>query len=324
MFYHDPQLQPLTVNPATGATLGGNAMVGVIANAWFPKVIAVICVLGVISAAITSGDTALRSARLIVADFLHYEQKPIKNRLFVALPIFAITAGVLVYSLIDAKGFDVIWRYFAWSNQMLATVTLWTITVYLCLRHKPYVITLLPAMFMTMAKAMIQTRTMTGNSPDKVLEDVNNIICANNRETMFVTVWLGILDLNTGKLTAANAGHEYPIIKAPDGPFDVVKDKHGFVVGGMKGVKYKSYELQLEPGSKLFVYTDGIPEAKDDYDEMFGIGRTVQALNESAEKGPEQIIKAVGESVWAFVGDAEQFDDMTMLCIEYYGKNEQQ
>ena len=179
------------------------------------------------------------------------------------------------------------------------------------------------AMFMTMAKAMIQTRTMTGNSPDKVLEDVNNIICANNRETMFVTVWLGILDLNTGTLTAANAGHEYPILKAPDGPFDVVKDKHGFVVGGMKGVKYKSYELQLEPGSKLFVYTDGIPEAKDDYDEMFGIGRTVQALNESAEKGPEQIIKAVGESVWAFVGDAEQFDDMTMLCIEYYGKNEQ-
>ena len=150
VFYHDPQLQQLTINPETGATLGGNAMVGVIANAWFPKVIAVICVLGVISAAITTGDTALRSARLIVADFLHYEQKPIKNRLFVALPIFAITAGVLVYSLIDTKGFDVIWRYFSWSNQVLATVTLWTLTVYLCHRRKPYIITLLPAMFMTM------------------------------------------------------------------------------------------------------------------------------------------------------------------------------
>ena len=125
-------------------------MVGVIANTWFPKVIAVICVLGVISAAITSGDTALRSARLIVADFLHFDQKPIKNRLFVALPIFAITAAVLVYSLIDAKGFDVIWRYFAWSNQVLATVTLWTITVYLFLKRKPYILTLLPAMFMTM------------------------------------------------------------------------------------------------------------------------------------------------------------------------------
>ena len=150
VFYHDPMLQQLTVNPETGATLGGNAMVGVIANAWFPKAIAVICVLGVISAAVTSGDTALRSARLIVADFLRYEQKPVKNRLFVALPIFAVTAGVLVYSLIDAKGFDVIWRYFAWSNQVLATVTLWTLTVYLCYKHKPYIITLLPAMFMTM------------------------------------------------------------------------------------------------------------------------------------------------------------------------------
>ena len=137
-------------SPVDTAGKGGPAMVGVIANTWFPKVIAVICVLGVISAAVTSGDTALRSARLIVADFLHYEQKPIKNRLFVALPIFAITAGVLVYSLIDAKGFDVIWRYFAWSNQVLATVTLWTLTVYLFRRHKPYIITLLPAMFMTM------------------------------------------------------------------------------------------------------------------------------------------------------------------------------
>ena len=153
VFYHDPMLQQLTVNPETGATLGGNAMVGVIANAWFPKVIAVICVLGVISAAITSGDTALRSARLIVADFLHYAQKPIKNRLFVAIPLFAVTAGVLVYSLLDAKGFDVIWRYFAWSNQVLATVTLWTITVFLCLKRKPYIITLLPAMFMTMVTA---------------------------------------------------------------------------------------------------------------------------------------------------------------------------
>jgi len=150
IFYHDPQLQPLTVNPATGATLGGNAMVGVITNAWFPRTVAVVCVLGVISAAVTSGDTALRSARLIVADFLHFDQKPIRNRLLVAGAIFAVTAGVLVYSLLDAKGFDVIWRYFAWSNQLLAAVTLWAVTMYLYLRHKPYIIALVPAIFMTM------------------------------------------------------------------------------------------------------------------------------------------------------------------------------
>ena len=149
VFYHDPALQHLTVN-ADGVTLGGNAMVGVIANTWFPKAVAVVTVLGVIAAAITSGDTALRSARLIVADFLNFNQKPIRNRLLVAIPIFAASAAVLVYSILDAKGFDVIWRYFAWCNQILAAVTLWAVTVYLAKRHKLFIISLIPAMFMTM------------------------------------------------------------------------------------------------------------------------------------------------------------------------------
>ena len=151
VFYHDPVLAQKTITP-DGHPLGGNAMVGVIANEWFPTVIAVICILGVISAAVTSGDTALRSARLIAADFMHVDQKPVRNRLFVALPIFVVAAGLLVYSLIDAKGFDVIWRYFAWANQLLATVTLWAISVYLR-RHKSgcwFLMTLLPALFMTM------------------------------------------------------------------------------------------------------------------------------------------------------------------------------
>ena len=130
----------------------GAAMVGIIANTWFTPVIAIICILGVISAAVTSGDTALRSARLIIADFLHFDQKPIKNRLIVAIPMFAVTAGILVYSISDAQGFQLIWRYFAWANQVLATVTLWAITVYLE-RNKGklwYLITLIPALFMTM------------------------------------------------------------------------------------------------------------------------------------------------------------------------------
>ena len=130
----------------------GASMVGIIANTWFTPVIATICILGVISAAVTSGDTALRSARLIIADFLHFDQKPIKNRLIVAIPMFAVTAGILVYSISDAQGFQLIWRYFAWANQVLATVTLWAITVYLE-RNKGklwYLITLIPALFMTM------------------------------------------------------------------------------------------------------------------------------------------------------------------------------
>jgi len=139
---------PDSVVDVTGKS--GAAIVGIIANTWFPSAIAVITVLGVISAAITSGDTALRSARLIIADFLHFDQKSIKNRLIIAIPMFAVTALILVYSLADAKGFDIIWRYFAWANQVLAMVTLWTITVYLAQERKAYIVTMIPAMFMTM------------------------------------------------------------------------------------------------------------------------------------------------------------------------------
>ena len=108
--------------------------------------------MGVISAAVTSGDTALRSARLIIADFMHCDQKPIKNRLIIAVPMFIVTAVILVYSISDAKGFQLIWRYFAWANQVLATVTLWAVSVYLA-KNKGnlwYLITLIPALFMTM------------------------------------------------------------------------------------------------------------------------------------------------------------------------------
>lgn len=138
--------------PEATANKSGAQMVGFIAQNWFAPVIATICILGVISAAVTSGDTALRSARLIVADFLHFDQKPIKNRLIVAIPIFAVTAGLLVYSIADKNGFQLIWRYFAWANQVLATVTLWAISVYLAKNKGKYwyLITLIPALFMTM------------------------------------------------------------------------------------------------------------------------------------------------------------------------------
>ena len=144
-FFHD--------KPELCVCKSGNDMVGVIANEWFPKAIAVVCILGVISAAVTSGDTALRSARLIVADFMHVDQKPVPKRLLVALPVFVIAAGLLVFSLVDKEGFQVIWRYFSWANQVLAMVTLWTVTVFL-VQHKPrtlwYLTTLVPALFMSM------------------------------------------------------------------------------------------------------------------------------------------------------------------------------
>lgn len=139
-------------SPVDVSGKSGAAIVGIIADTWFPKVIAVITVLGVISAAVTSGDTAMRSARLIIADIIGFDQKPMRNRLLVAVPIVLVSGGILVFSITDNRSFQLIWRYFAWANQVLATVTLWAITVYMAVNKKRpwYVITIIPALFMTM------------------------------------------------------------------------------------------------------------------------------------------------------------------------------
>ena len=144
-FFHD--------KPELCAGQGGDAMVGVIAREWFTPVLAVITVLGVIAAAITSGDTALRSARLIVADIFKIDQKPIWKRFLVALPVFLLAGAILVYTFADANGFQTIWRYFAWANQLLAMVTLYAVTVYLIQRGKCWIVTFIPALFMTMVCA---------------------------------------------------------------------------------------------------------------------------------------------------------------------------
>ncbi len=175
------------------------------------------------------------------------------------------------------------------------------------------------ALFMMMSKILIQNVAMSGMSPADTLMTVNNLICANNREEMFVTVWLGIVDLKTGVITAANAGHEKPIIKMPDGDFEFFKDRHGFVIGGMEGLKYKNYEIKLEKGSKLFIYTDGVAEATSADDELFGIERTLSALNGAKDGSPQEILNNVKKCVDEFVGEAPQFDDLTMLCFEYIG-----
>ncbi len=178
------------------------------------------------------------------------------------------------------------------------------------------------ALFMMASKIIIANNAMTGKSPAQILTDTNGAICSHNREEMFLTVWLGIFEISTGKLTAANAGHEYPVIGNADGVFKLHKDKHGFVIGGMDGVKYKEYELQLEPGSKLFLYTDGVPEATNAEEKFFGVERMLAALNSTKQNDPpEQMLKTVRKSVDDFVKDAEQFDDLTMLCFEYKGTN---
>ena len=180
------------------------------------------------------------------------------------------------------------------------------------------------ALFMMASKIILQSVAMLGGSPAEILTKTNEAICSNNEAQMFVTVWAGILELSTGKLTCANAGHEYPVIKHSDGIFELFKDRHGFVIGGMDGMKYKEYEIQLEPGAKMFVYTDGVPEATNANQELFGTERMIEALNQDPNVPPMEILKNVRKAVDDFVMNAEQFDDLTMLCLEYKGQGNQQ
>ena len=175
------------------------------------------------------------------------------------------------------------------------------------------------ALFMMMAMIMLQNYTLTGMSPKEVLEKVNNQIC-RNKEEMFVTVWLGILDIKSGVIVAANAGHEYPMLKDAGKKFELIKDTHGLVLGGMEDVSYCEYEMKLEPGSKLFVYTDGVAEATDPQNQLFGTQRTLEALNSGNNATPQELLERVHRSVDLFVGEAPQFDDLTMLCLFYYGE----
>lgn len=175
------------------------------------------------------------------------------------------------------------------------------------------------SLFMAITKMMINDRTMIHKSPAKILEATNERICKNNKLDMFITVWLGILELSTGKILAANAGHEYPAVYRNGKGFELLKDKHGFVVGGMSGVHYKDYELTLKPGEALFLYTDGVPEATSADNELFGVERMTKALNVDPEGTPEEILANVQDAVDKFVDKAPQFDDLTMLCVRYRG-----
>ena len=174
------------------------------------------------------------------------------------------------------------------------------------------------ALFMMMSKILINNYAMQGDSPAKVLELTNAAICKKNDDGMFITVWFGVLEISTGKITAANAGHEFPIISKADGGYELLQDTHGFVVGGMKGMKYKEYEIQLEKGASLFVYTDGAVEAENTDKEQFGTDRLVEILNRNKDLGPRELLPQVKAAIDEFVGEADQFDDLTMLNLKLF------
>ncbi|MBR0253299.1 MAG: SpoIIE family protein phosphatase [Synergistaceae bacterium] len=178
------------------------------------------------------------------------------------------------------------------------------------------------ALFMVISKTLIKTRALMGGTPSEILYDVNNQLCEGNDAGLFVTVWLGILDIETGKITAANAGHEYPALKRVDNTsFELLKDKHTPAVATIEEIRFKNYEIELTPGDVLFIYTDGVAEATNSSEELYGTDRMIKDLNKYTDSKIDELLINMKKEVDKFTGDAPQFDDITMLGLRYFGTN---
>ena len=175
------------------------------------------------------------------------------------------------------------------------------------------------ALLMMVARILIRNRTQNGESPARVLENVNDQLMEGNETGMFVTVWLAVLEISTGRGIVSNAGHEHPVLRRAGGEYEMVKYRHSPAVGILQGISYSEHEFQMYPGDSLFVFTDGVVEATSKEDELFGEKRLLKALNRDPGAQPEQILENVKDGVSAFIKDAEQFDDLTMMCLEYTG-----
>ena len=176
------------------------------------------------------------------------------------------------------------------------------------------------AMFMMKAKTMIKSLVESGMNVAEVFTKANEFLCEGNDANMFVTAWIGVLNLQTGHLEYANAGHNPPLVQRKDGGYEYIKVRPNFVLAGMEGMPYRKHEMILEPGESIYLYTDGVTEAQNLNQELYGEERLAKCLNQAKDLNVDRICKKVKEDVDAFVDKAEQFDDMTMLCLKYYGK----
>jgi len=176
------------------------------------------------------------------------------------------------------------------------------------------------ALFMVIGKTLIKDHTTPGSDLEVVFREVNNILCESNSENMFITAFEGVLDLKTGELRFINAGHETPFIYRKNGKFEAYPVKACFVLAGIENTEYKGGSCILEPGDKVFQYTDGVTEATNAENELYGMGRLSKILRTVGDKRPDEILPAVKADIDAFVKEAPQFDDITMLCLEYKGK----
>ena len=179
------------------------------------------------------------------------------------------------------------------------------------------------ALFMVIGKTLIKDHTQQGRALGEIFTEVNELLCESNSEGLFITAFEGVLDLVTGEFTYVNAGHEMPFICKAGGDFVAHKIRAAFVLAGMEDMRYRAGSMMLEPGDKVFQYTDGVTEATNIHNELYGMSRLGTILNKVKDGNPHQILPAVKADVDAFVGEAPQFDDITMLCLEYKARMEQ-
>ena len=177
------------------------------------------------------------------------------------------------------------------------------------------------SLFMMRAKTAIKDHARTEQDPAELLKKVNSTLCEENAADMFVTVWLGILDLKTGLMRCCNAAHEYPAILRAEGSYELLKDPHGEVLGTFEDVFTTDYDIQLNPGDRVFVYTDGVPEAVNEKLKQYGTGRMQEQLNRLKDADQKTILEGVLQDIRQFAGTADQFDDITMLGLAYKGNN---
>ena len=175
------------------------------------------------------------------------------------------------------------------------------------------------ALFMAIGKTLIKDHTSIQGDLSAVFYEVNNTLCEANKENLFITAFEGLIDLETGTMTYVNAGHEFPYIYRKGKVWEAQQIKPGFVLGGMNGIKYTLGEFKLEPGDKFFEYTDGVTEATNLKNELYGMDRLKAALDRNSDKKMRDLLPAIKLDIDSFVGDAPQFDDITMLGFEYKG-----
>ena len=175
------------------------------------------------------------------------------------------------------------------------------------------------AMFMMTAKTLIKSYAESGMSVEEVFTQANAKLSEGNDSGMFVTAWMGYIDLKTGRISYANAGHNPPLVRHENGSYEYLKTRPGLVLAGMEGIRYRSNVVELQPGDVIFLYTDGVTEANNASEELYGTERLKELLDSNTDKDAEHICEVVKADVDSFADGVEQFDDITMLCIRYNG-----